>query len=42
MTEKFDLNEAMVLSSDFILNDDFDYGKSEIKTKVATTNPEDR
>jgi len=40
MTKKFDLSEAMYLSSDFILRDDFDYEKSEIKTKVATiTNP---
>lgn len=39
MTKKFDLSEAMYLSSDFILRDDFDYEKSEIKTKVANTNP---
>ncbi len=35
MTKKFDLGEAMYLNSDFILRDDFDYRKSEIKTKVA-------
>jgi superfamily II DNA or RNA helicase len=36
MTKKFDLSEAVILNSDFILRDDFDYRKSEIKTKVAT------
>ena len=30
MTKKFDLGEAMYLDSTFILNDDFDYRKSEI------------
>ena len=40
MTNKFDLDEAVYLNSDFILRDDFDYRKSEIKTKIATTNPE--
>jgi superfamily II DNA or RNA helicase len=39
MTKKFDLGEAVYLNSDFILRDDFDYRKSEIKTKVANTNP---
>lgn len=42
MTKKFDLSDAMYINSDFILNDDFDYKESKIKTKVATTNPEDR
>jgi len=37
MTKKFDLSEAVYLNSDFILRDDFDYRKSEIKTKVATS-----
>lgn len=36
MTNKFDLGEAVYLNSDFILRDDFDYRKSEIKTKIAT------
>lgn len=35
MTKNFDLSEAIYLNSDFILNHDFDYRKSEIKTKVA-------
>ncbi len=35
MTKKFDLSEAIHLNSDFILRDDFNYRKSEIKTKVA-------
>jgi superfamily II DNA or RNA helicase len=35
MTKKFDLSEAVYLNSDFILRNDFDYRKSEIKTKVA-------
>lgn len=39
MTKNFDLSEAFVISSDFILRNDFDYRKSEIKTKVAITNP---
>lgn len=36
MTKKFDLDEAVYLHSDFILRDDFDYRKCEIKTKIAT------
>ncbi len=38
MTKKFDLSEAMYLSSDFILRNDFDYRKSEIKTTIAASN----
>lgn len=37
MVKSFNLSEAMYLSSDFILNNDFDYKKSEIKTKIAPT-----
>jgi superfamily II DNA or RNA helicase len=35
MTKKFDLSEAVYLNSDFILRNDFDFRKSEIKTKVS-------
>jgi len=38
MVKKFDLSEAVYLNSDFILNNGFDYRKSELKTKVATSN----
>ncbi|MCK5318532.1 MAG: hypothetical protein KAJ55_11475, partial [Anaerolineales bacterium] len=37
MTKKFDLSEAVYLNSDFILRDDFDYRKAEIKTRIATS-----
>lgn len=36
MTKKFDLSEAMFLNSQFILKDDFDFKKSEIKTRVVS------
>jgi len=35
MTKRFDLSEAIYLNSSFIDNDDFDYRKAEIKTRIA-------